>query len=134
MAPLVIALIVVGTFMIVGHRQDTANARHKHEALQQTAKLADSFEAALLNAMRDGAPDENRTRELAKQNHGTLITRTTSGRSLTTVVDFFTTYESVSFFGTSETQASRCYSFRLETGGRSGVRRTVLPPQGCNRT
>lgn len=133
MAPFVVALIVVGTFMIMGHRQDTANARHKDEALRQTTKLATSYEGDLLNEMRGGDPDETRTRELAKQNQGTLITRTSSGRSLTTVVKFSATYKSVSFFGTSETQASRCYSFRFAAGGRSGVRRTVLPLQECNR-
>ncbi|MFJ9150313.1 hypothetical protein ACIRP7_20010 [Streptomyces sp. NPDC102270] len=126
MAPVILVLLAGGTLMIVSHRQNDAEERHENEALEQIARHAESYEDDVQNEARNGYPSEDRTRAIAQQNHSSLISYGPSARSLTTVVEFFATYEDTSFFGTSPSRAYRCYV--------GGTVRTTLALQECNST
>lgn len=134
MVPIVLVLLAAGTLMIMAHRQNNANARHEKEALEQMARLVESYEDDVQDEARNSYPSQARTRVIAQQNYGTLISYELSDRSLTTLVEFFATYEDTSFFGTSISRAHRCYSFSFKEGVEGGPRRTTLPLQQCNPT
>ncbi|MFH9855232.1 hypothetical protein ACH4NV_17285 [Streptomyces althioticus] len=132
MVPIVLVLLAVGTLMVMSHRQNSANERKEHEALERTARLVESYEDDVWAEARNGYPSQAQTRAIARRNHGTLVSYEPSNRSLTTVVEFFATYEDISFFGTSESHAYRCYSLRFQDGVDGGPRRTKLPLSQCN--
>ncbi|MFJ8785091.1 hypothetical protein [Streptomyces sp. NPDC102476] len=132
MVPVILVLFAVGTLMIMSRRQNDANERHENEALEQITRHVQSYEDDVLNVARNGYPSEDRTRAIAQRNHSSLISYGQSAHSLTTVVEFFATYEATSFFGTSPSRAYRCYVFRFQPDAKGGTSRTTLPLQECN--
>ncbi|MET8485940.1 hypothetical protein [Streptomyces tendae] len=134
MVPIALVLLAAGTLMIMVHRQKSANERRGEEALEQIARLVESYEDDVRNEARNSYPNEARTQAIAQQNYGILVSYEASDRSLTTTVKFFATYEDTSFFGTSISRAHRCYSFRFQEGVEGKPRRTMLPLQQCKPT
>ncbi|WP_329334503.1 hypothetical protein OG866_13400 [Streptomyces sp. NBC_00663] len=132
MAPFVLVLLAAGTLMIMAHRQNSATERHEKQALEQLARHVESYEDVVRGELRTGDPSRPWTRTVAQRNYGTLVSYVRSDRSLTTLVEFFATYEETSFFGTSTARAYRCYSFRFQEGAEGGPDRTALPLQQCN--
>ncbi|MEU0447571.1 hypothetical protein [Streptomyces tendae] len=120
--------------MITAHRQNSTNERHEKKALEQIARLVESYEGDVQDEARNSYPNRARTRAIAQQNYGSLIFYEASDRSLSTTVKFFATYEDTSFFGTSISRAHRCYSFRFQKGVEGKPRRTILPLQQCKPT
>ncbi|MFG3101796.1 hypothetical protein ACGFZL_14955 [Streptomyces sp. NPDC048182] len=110
-----------------------ANARHEKEALRQAAELAEAYEGDLLGEARGGGLDEARVRELARRHHGSLVSHTASGRTLTAVVRFKVSYESATLLGASDEFVDNCYSFRVVEGTESGARWTAVPSEECVR-
>ncbi|MDQ0767162.1 hypothetical protein QFZ32_000642 [Streptomyces canus] len=134
MVPLILVLLAAGTLMIMYHRQNDANGRRENEALEQIRRHAKSYEDDVQNEAQNGYPSEDRTGAIAQRNHSSLISYGQSAQSLTTVVEFFATYEDTSFFGTSPSRAYRCYVFRFQPDAKGGTSRTTLPVQECNST
>ncbi|MFF9124539.1 hypothetical protein ACF09J_14735 [Streptomyces sp. NPDC014889] len=131
MAPLVAVALIAGTLMFLAHRQDRANERHEKAALERMARLTESYVGDLSNEARTRYPSEARTRGLARQNHGTLVSYTQSTRSLTTVVQFVAAYDEAVMFGSSHSQVHRCYSFLFEKDAEGGLRKRTTPLESC---
>ncbi|WP_394426185.1 hypothetical protein [Streptomyces sp. SGAir0957] len=56
LTPFVIVLVIAGVLVVLSRGQDSANARHKDEALRETAELADSYERDVLSPAARGHP------------------------------------------------------------------------------
>lgn len=134
MVPIVLVLLAAGTLMITAHRQNSTNGRHEKDALEQIARLVESYESEVRSEARNSYPNRARTRAIAQQNYGILVSYEASDRSLTTTVKFFATYEDISFFGTSISRTHRCYSFRFQEGVEGNPHRIGLPLQHCEPT
>jgi len=134
MVPIVLVLLAVGTLMITTHRQNSAGERHEKEALEQIATHAESYAADVQAEARNSYPSQARTRAIAQRNHGTLVSYEPSDRSLTTIVEFFATYEDTSFFGTSPARVYRCCSFRFQEGAEGGPRKRTTRLRECHVT
>ncbi|MGW4729494.1 hypothetical protein ACWEQC_09970 [Streptomyces shenzhenensis] len=98
MVPIVLVLLAAGALMIMAHRQHSANERRENAALEQIARQAESYEDDMQDEGRNSYPSQARTRAIAQRNYGTLVSYEPSDRSLTTLVEFFGTYEDTSVY------------------------------------
>jgi len=133
MVPIVLVLLAAGILMIMIHRQNSANGRHEHKAVEVITRNARSYEDAMQNETRNGYPSRARTLAIAKQHYGLVVSYQASDRSMATRVEFFATYEEKNLFGTSMVPATRCYSLSFQRDDSGTSHRTTSPLQPCGR-
>ncbi|WP_327349997.1 hypothetical protein OG772_31265 [Streptomyces sp. NBC_01321] len=128
---MVVVVLIAATLLVLANRQDRANERNEQQALRRVASQARSYAGDMLDEAKDHHPSEVRTRGIAQQHDGTLLSYTPSDDSLTTIVQFFETYEETSMFGSSYSRTYRCYSFLFQADTEGGTQKGMTPLQKC---
>jgi hypothetical protein len=131
LAPIVAVLIAALALMVTHYRQERANDRNEAEALHRTAALARSYARNVL-AVSQYPPGPEAVRGIAERHDGRLISYERSGDSLATTVRFFGEYKDTSMFGTSYSQAYRCYSIVFHEDAAGDRQEKTIKLEKCD--